>query len=212
MKRLNNFVYKFSERNRQRKYEYFISIMKPDKCMHILDVGPTDIEYSPFDNFLEKNYPFVLNITALGMRSLTKFQERYPDVKAVIYDGKRFPFRDGSFDIIWSNAVLEHVGSELKQIEFIKEIRRCGQKAFITTPNLLFPIEVHTRIPILHWLPKYHFDIILKLVGKPWATGNYMNLLSYKKIKSLLSKAGINEFIIKGNLIGPFTLDFMIIY
>ncbi len=115
-----------------------------------------------------------------------EFSKRYPKVNTVVYKGDKFPFKDKEFDICWCNAVLEHVGERSRQEKFLKEVRRVAKSSFVTTPNRYFPVELHTRIPLLHYLPKGIFDIILKRVGKKWATENYMYLLSLKDIKKLL--------------------------
>ena len=204
-------AYKISAVNRRRKWKIFLETIKPTLKLRILDVGFTENEYSETDNFLEKNYPYPQNITALGIDTPKKFRERYPQVKAVKYDGNKFPFDDRTFDVCWSNAVLEHVGNRDKQTMFLKEIKRVAKVAFITTPNKYFPVEVHTRTPLLHFLSKKLFDKYLSLIGKTWAAGNYMNLLSYKDIRKLLKEAGINNYdIIKNRLL--FTLDFVIIF
>jgi hypothetical protein len=33
--------------------------------------------------------------------------------------------------------------------------RTPSSSTFITTPNRSFPIEVHTRLPFVHWLPEH---------------------------------------------------------
>ncbi|MFA5184668.1 MAG: methyltransferase domain-containing protein [Patescibacteria group bacterium] len=204
-------AYKISAFNRRRKYQRFLEVLKPRADTTILDVGFTEEEYSASDNFLEKNYPWPENITALGLNQPQQFLKRYPRVKAVIYDGKKFPFPDESFDIVWSNAVLEHVGSRAEQIFFLQEIKRVGRQAFLTTPNRNFPLEIHTRTPLLHFLPKKIFDAYLRLIGKGWATGNYMNLLSLKSLEESLKKAGINNYQIIKNRLGGFILDLVVI-
>ena len=40
--------------------------------------------------------------------------------------------------------MIEHVGGEEEQRRFVAEVLRVGRRAFITTPNRWFPIEVHT--------------------------------------------------------------------
>jgi 2-polyprenyl-3-methyl-5-hydroxy-6-metoxy-1,4-benzoquinol methylase len=122
-----------------------------------------------------------------------------------------FPFDKGSFDVSWSNAVIEHVGNRAEQLRFIKEMTRVARQAFITTPNKYFPIEVHTRTPLLHLLPKTLFERYLKLVGKDWATGSYMNLLSLSEIRELLKEADITDFTILKNKLLGFSLDFVVI-
>jgi len=203
---------KISKFNRQRKWQKFLEQCAPGADTQILDIGFSDEEYSAVDNFLEKNYSYPQNITAIGIDQPNKFLARYPKVKAIKYDGTHFPFSDQSFSIAWSNAVLEHVGKREAQINFLKEIKRVAKKAFITTPNRNFPLEVHTRIPFLHWLPKDSFDWILKRVGKGWAAGSYMNLLNLKGLKEILALAGIKDYkIIKNKLFG-LTLDFIIVW
>lgn len=190
----------------------FSDLIKPNQQTTILDVGFSEREYSETDNFLEKNYAHQKNITALGIDQPTEFSKRYPKVKAIQYDGRKFPFSDQAFDLCWSNAVLEHVGSRERQRLFLAEIKRAAKRAFITTPNKLFPIEVHTRTPLLHWLPKKWFDKYLRLVRKDWATGDYMNLLTLNDLKTLLRDAGINDYKIIKNKFLFFTLDFVVMW
>jgi SAM-dependent methyltransferase len=202
---------KVSANNRKRKYRYFLELLKPLAQDKILDVGFSDKEYSKNDNYLEKYYPYKDMLTALGIEEPKEFLVRYPGVKALKYDGKIFPFKDKEFDIGWSNAVIEHVGKRQDQLLFIKELNRTCKKVFFTTPNYYFPIEIHTRVPLLHFMPKNIFDKILILIGKKWATGNYMNLLSLNEIKYLLESSGVKKYIIIKNHFLLSTLDFIII-
>jgi SAM-dependent methyltransferase len=203
---------KISAYNRKRKYDLFLKTFNPTEKELILDIGFNNKEYSEVDNYIEKNYPYPLQITALGLVKADLFKQRYPCVQTVVYDGKEFPFDNQSFDIGWSNAVIEHVGDEERQILFLKELYRTCKKAYITTPNRFFPIELHTKMPLIHWLPKNIFDKLLSFTPKRWAAGNYMYLLSYNKIQKLLHKAGIGPYkIFKNRLLG-FTMDFSIAF
>jgi SAM-dependent methyltransferase len=197
--------------NRRRKWKLFLHEMSPTHGTTVLDVGFSEVEHSITDNFLEKHYPFPNRITALSTDVPVEFLKRYPQVRAVHYKGDVFPFPDHSFDLCWCNAVLEHVGGWKKQARFTQEIKRVAKKAFITTPNRYFPIEVHTRTPLLHWLPKPIFESYLRLIGKEWASGEYMHLLSEYELKTLLAEAGIGGYkIIRNRLLG-WTLDFVVI-
>lgn len=198
--------------NRQRKWEIFKRHFSIESSTTILDVGYNEVEYSSHDNYLEKQYPYQKNITALGLNDPNEFKKRYPEVNAVSYDGTVFPFSDKSFDICWSNAVIEHVGDRIRQLFFLKEIRRVANRAFITTPNKWFPIELHTRIVLLHYFPKRIFDIILRFFNKQWAAGDYMHLLGIRDIKKLLKEAGIEEYTIIRNRLFFFTLDFIVVF
>jgi len=82
---------------------------------------------------------------------------------------------------------------------------------YFTTPNRHFPIEVHTRLPLFHWLPKKYFENIARLVGKGWATGDYMFLLSRKRLNEIITTAGANDYRIIRNRKFLFTMDFAVI-
>jgi len=206
-----NFAVKISTKNRQKKYDYFLEQMQPNKDTRILDVGFTDDDPYPGINFLERNYPYKKNITALGIEDAPKFKKNFPEVKVVLYDGNYFPFANNEFDIAWSNAVIEHVGSYDKQKLFLSELVRTSKNIFITTPNRWFPIEVHTRLPFLHYLPKKYFDKVLWVVGKSWASGSYMNLLSINDIKRMLNELNIKNYVIERNKKFFATMDFVLI-
>jgi ubiquinone/menaquinone biosynthesis C-methylase UbiE len=158
-----------------------------------LDVGVADVEFSPWDNFLEKNCPCQNKITAISIYPLEQFKFRYPGISTVVYSGGKLPFSDNSFDVIHCNAVIEHVGDFEKQVEFVKEISRCSRKFFLTTPSKLFPFETHTNLFFLHYLPKQMFDKILCVLGKRWATGDYIHLLSKSDLNKILNKAQITN-------------------
>lgn len=197
--------------NRERKWALFMAQVSPTPQMLLLDVGFSDKEYSPTDNYIEKHYPYPERLTALGVDAPQEFERRYPRVTAVTYEGTRFPFADKQFDVCWSNAVLEHVGGSDKQEDFLKEVKRVSHRAFITTPNRHFPVEVHTRTPLLHYLPKNLFDRYLATVGKAWASGDYMNLLTESDLRARLSGAGIEDYkLVKYRLLGP-AMDFVVL-
>jgi SAM-dependent methyltransferase len=202
---------KLSAFNRERKWNLFLDEVRPTAATTILDVGIANKEFSPVDNFIEKRYPFPEQITALGIGPTEAFSKSYPLVKAVSYGGGRFPFADKSFDVCWSNAVLEHVGNSDKQLEFLKEVLRVSRRAFVTTPNLRFPVEVHTRTPLLHLLPKRAFDRFLHLTGKGWAAGDYMHLLTESALRKLLERCGADRYRLYRNRLAGFTLDFVLI-
>lgn len=205
-------AYKISEYNRNRKWRHFQKAFGLSPNLKVLDVGFTEREYSDTDNYLEKHYPYQNGITALGVDNAKEFKERYPAVRVVTYKGGNFPFRDMQFDLCWSNAVIEHVGNELKQIDFLKEIRRVSKHGFLTTPNKMFPIEVHTRLPLLHYLPKPWFDAIIRQTNRKWAAGDYMHLLTERSLRRLLRAAGYRKYRILKNRLLFIPVDFVVVY
>lgn len=77
-----------------------------------------------------------------------------PAAVEVVGDGRRLPFPDQSFDVVFSNSVIEHVGGVEDQRQFAEEIRRVGRSFYVQTPNRWFPIEPHVLTPLVHFLPK----------------------------------------------------------
>jgi len=68
-------------------------------------------------------------------------------------DGRMLPFPDQSFDVVFSNSVIEHVGDPASQRRFAAEIARVGRGYWVQTPNRRFPVEPHLLMPFLHFLP-----------------------------------------------------------
>lgn len=211
-----SFAYRVSGYNRARKWQLFLREFPPAPQTRILDVGYNETEYSATDNYLEKHYPYPHGITALGMEQPVQFSQRYPEIRALAYDGATFPFEDDSFDICWSNAVLEHVGTHANrwtaQVQFLREIRRVARAGFVTTPNRHFPIEVHTRTPLLHWLPRPLFEAFLRRTGRGWATGDHMDLLSLSDLRRQLREAGIPNHRIAQNRLFGLAMDFVVVF
>ena len=147
-----------SLRSRRRKLRFFLEELQPTAETSVLDVGADELGFGEGDgcgtlNFFEELYPWPEQITALGLQDGDAFRARYPHVRYVQGDACALPFADGEFDIVFSNAVIEHVGDRERQRLFVAEALRVGRRVFITTPNRRFPVEVHTRLPFVHWLP-----------------------------------------------------------
>jgi SAM-dependent methyltransferase len=72
----------------------------------------------------------------------------------VAADGCKLPFGDAAFDIVFSNSVIEHLGTTERQREFASEVMRVGRRFCVQTPNRWFPVETHLLTPLVHYLPK----------------------------------------------------------
>lgn len=75
----------------------------------------------------------------------------------VVGDGCHTDFPSASFDVVFSNSVIEHVGGIERQRQFAGECMRCGHGFFVQTPNKWFPFDTHTLMPFAHWLPQKLF-------------------------------------------------------
>ena len=168
-----------SLRSRQRKLRLFLEELQPTATTSVLDVGADELGFGDAPgratmNFFEELYPWPERITALGQHDGAAFRRRYPAVRYVQGDACALPFADGAFDLYFSNAVIEHVGGKERQQAFVAEAVRVARRAFVTTPNRWFPLEVHTRLPLVHWLPERAAQRSYDLVGKGWAKENHL--------------------------------------
>ena len=145
-----------SLRSRERKLQLLLDHLSPGPETTVVDVGVTDAPFGggSSDNFFEAMYPWPERITGVGHTELDRFAAAFPNVRAVRADGRDLPFADGEFDVGFSNAVVEHVaGGREGQRRFVHELCRVSKRVFVTTPNRWFPLEVHTLLPFVHWLP-----------------------------------------------------------
>jgi hypothetical protein len=143
--------------SRERKLSLFLELFKPGPGTTVVDVGVTDAPFGAgsSDNFFEALYPWPERITAVGPTELERFVAAFPRVRAIRSDGRELPFADGEFDLGFSNAVVEHVsGGRDGQRRFVEELCRVAEKVFVTTPNRWFPLDPHTLLPFVHWLPR----------------------------------------------------------
>jgi len=177
-----------SLRSRKRKLRLFLDELEPTPETTVLDVGADELAFGEGDgcatlNFFEELYPWPERVTALGLHDGTGFRARYPGIRYVQGDACALPFGDGEFDVVFSNAVIEHVGGRERQQRLVSEALRVGRRVFITTPNRRFPLEVHTRLPFVHWFPDELAHRIYRAVGKGFA--EEIHLLSKGAFESL---------------------------
>jgi exopolysaccharide production protein ExoY len=158
---LARMIYRVSRLSRRRKLERFYASCRPTEDDLILDVGVTSDSGSTargccrVENFLETCYPWPERILGLSVDPMGGFREVHPEVQAVQGDGCHLPFRDGAFDLVFSNAVIEHVGDRARQGEFVHECLRVARRGvFVAAPNRWFPYDTHVAFPLVHWLPR----------------------------------------------------------
>lgn len=171
-------------RVREHMFQSFMSALQPAPAETVLDIGvTTDQDYS-VSNYFERLYPYKDRITASGLGDASFLEQQYPGLQYVWANALDLPFPDGSFDLVHSAAVLEHVGSFANQRKMIRECLRVARRGiFVTTPNRWFPIEVHTQVPLLHWLPTPVYRGLFRKFGYDYfADEANLNLMSRRTL------------------------------
>lgn len=150
-----NLFSKLSNISRRQKMELFNRIIMPTENMSVLDVG-AEIATSCVEGlqFIDL-YPWKNRISAINLSAshVSSIKIQYPEIEAVVGDACELPWPDKSFDVVYSNAVIEHLGSLNKQQKMAAEIMRVGKRWFVMTPNRWYPFEFHMRLPFVTLLP-----------------------------------------------------------
>jgi SAM-dependent methyltransferase len=158
--------------NRRHKLALFLDTMRPGPETRIVDVGVGDTGFgtepgvASSHNFFEALYPWPGQITAVSDVPLPNFALEFPAVSTVTASGTDLPFEDDAFDVAFSNAVVEHVGGPDEQRRFVGELCRVAPRVFLSTPNRWFPLETHTLVPFVHWLPRPAADRVFAASGR----------------------------------------------
>jgi hypothetical protein len=140
-----------SARSRAAKLALLRRLIGDNPAPRVLDLGGQVESAGPLLDML----PRAAHVTLVNLMpaQVARVRASGLPVRALAADARALPFRDGAFDLVYSNAVIEHLGSEANQRSMAAEIQRVGRSWFVTTPNRWFPFELHTRLPFVSWLP-----------------------------------------------------------
>lgn len=205
---IRSFKTSVMRRSRNRKLEHFYSTCDPDA--NVLDVGVTNNEHNTQVNLFLNEFRFnVSQYTGLAVEPMDNIRNKHPGKRFVEYSGGVFPFNDNEFEWVFSNAVIEHVGGEDEQVNFINEMIRVGQNVFFTTPNKYFPVEAHTNTLFMHWYSPLFYRWC-KRNSSYWNDNNLV-LLGYRDLKKLLDMSDATNYIIRKNLVLFYPMTYTIL-
>ena len=125
----------------------FLAELRPTSDTTILDVGGSPATW--------RGIGARPQITVLNTHPIDYTQDPAdPPMRTVVGDGCRLEFADKSFDIVFSNSVIEHLGTLDNQRRFASECRRVADRLWVQTPARSFFIESHLLTPFVHFLPQ----------------------------------------------------------
>ena len=211
MNALRKLATSFSARARARRAATFRQSFSLTSATRILDLGSeTGANIHAVLQGTEVR-PENVHIADIDPDAVDLGRQRYGFVPVAIDETGRLPFPDGYFDIVYCSSVIEHVtvpkarvwelrsGAQFRrearerQRVFAAEVRRLGRQYFVQTPYRHFPIESHSWLPFVAWLPRWALVPLLGLTNRFWVkqTSPDWYLLDRAEMASLFGDARI---------------------
>lgn len=197
--------------SRQAKLDHFYALSKDGD--QVLDVGVSSevrVKNALLNIFLKRYRYAPATYTGLAVQDMDGMDRLYPGHRFVRYPGGAFPFADGAFDWVFSNAVIEHVGDEADQVEFIRQLVRVARGGvFFTTPAKFFPVEAHTNVIGLHWFDRPFYRWCQR--NAPHYTARTLRLLTRGDLVRMLDAAGVRDYSIQANRVLGLTMTYTVV-
>lgn len=182
-----------SHKSRTKKFDLLLSLFHPRPEDRVLDIGASGEVFLRYT--FEDIYPHQERVVAGGydLREVRSARQHYPQPRYAAFDGCALPFPDKSFDLVFSNAVIEHILGDGRQQQFAQEVMRVGKSWFITTPNYWYPFESHYHLPFIQFLPRDLQRKYNRLFGTHIPKGQVqeLSLLSARRLQGLFPCADI---------------------
>jgi SAM-dependent methyltransferase len=134
---------------KERRFVKFVETIQPSSTDILLDIGGY-----PFNWYRRGGLVKRVDTLNLTLQPMDHIPDAAPEIHTLQGDARQLAMDDQSYDIVFSNSVIEHVGDFQDQIKFAREARRVGKRLWIQTPARSCPIEPHYLGPFIHWFPK----------------------------------------------------------
>ena len=163
----------------------------------VLDIGTTNDTKNKSSNFIVKNLKNIKNFNSISDQLITSSFFKKKLQKSITENFSEYEIENFKSDLVISNATIEHVGNyDNQKTMFDNMIKLCKKMIIISTPYRYHPLEFHTKIPLIHWLPKNIHRKILKNIG--------LTFFSKEENLNLLSKSDFNNFVESEKIRGEF--------
>ncbi len=210
MSLINRMKFQVMEISRARKVDHFFALCP--RGSRVLDVGVSSVKRrgGPQLNYFLKAFRYPPeHYTGLGVEDLSGLEDVFPGKRFVQYAGGRFPFDDKAFDWVYCNAVIEHVGDDEAQVQFVNEMVRVSRNVFFTTPYKYFPVESHTNTFLLHWNNRVFYPIITK--SRPWITRESLYLFSCARLGAIMRASNARSYTVHKNRLFGLTMTLTVV-
>ena len=134
---------------RRRRMRRFYATLRPTSQTRLLDIGG-----DPHMWIFESRFCEPVPVTPVNRQFPNAATFNNSRFTAVEGDAIDLPFENQSFDIVYSNSVIEHLTAWERQQAFASEARRVAKSLWIQTPARHFPIQPHLLTPFVQYLPR----------------------------------------------------------
>lgn len=176
-------LWNVQNRLRDQRADLFVRLVQPAADSKILDLGGAE---GGFAEKIAARIPCGITVADVVDHSTEARRHGFSFVR-LDANADRLPFADQEFDLVLCNSVIEHVTLPREeclrtdhreaewrarawesQQRFASELRRVAHGYFVQTPHRDFPIELHTWLPGVNWLPHNHTQKIVRFMDRWW--------------------------------------------
>lgn len=182
---LDNIVLK----KRKEMFEIIKKNINLNNINSVLDIGTTSDNSLESSNFLIKQFKSIKIKKSISDQKILNDNFFDMTFEGSITENLNDNFDNLRSDLLVCSATIEHLGNFSSIKKGIDNIVNLSDKYFvITTPNRYHPIEFHTKIPFIHFLPKEFYRKLLEFFGNEFfSKEENLNLLSKKDLINLMS-------------------------
>ena len=174
-----------ADRLRQRRFELLRGLLDAlGRPVRILDVGGTT-------GFWERvGYAGRDGVEIVLLNQIDQ-EAPHDNLTAVVGDAADLSaFGDGSFDVVLSNSVIEHLPTPELQGRMAAEMRRVGRCLYVQTPNRYFPLEPHFLFPFYALLPLNVRAFLLQHLDLGWHLRQPNRAAALREVRSIRLMTG----------------------
>jgi SAM-dependent methyltransferase len=172
--------------SRNRRSALFRSLFDLGPQTRVLDLGGSNgahVHSLLAGTAVRPENVYVADVDQQAVRSAAS---RFGFVPAPLSPDADLPFDDDYFDILLCSSVLEHVTipyeevwrerstrrfqqrARERQARFAREIERVTRGYFVQVPNRWFPVETHTWLPFVGYMPRSWQLRVIGLSNRFW--------------------------------------------
>jgi hypothetical protein len=134
-----------AQRLRRRRWRRLLEHVPDFAQMRVLDLGGTTIFWTSAP--VRPKSVTLINLNDPGSGR--------PWIRPITGDAGDAPelVRDETFDLVFSNSLIEHLGGHYQRLRFSEVVRSMAPRYVVQTPYRFFPVEPHWLFPGMQFLP-----------------------------------------------------------